>query len=376
MTYHQIQSLQDFLPYIADKEEIKRKDENKFSIFSYMISDDDTFDSSAALEARGITFDQSSGEIVARPFPKFFNLGENSYTQIDQLKNKEIVAVYDKADGSMVHPVIVDGNLQFKSKKTFDSDVAKEAQKIVENDQGLYVFCFYWLENGYTPIFEYVSPLNRIVLEYEQPELRLLAVRHNKHGNFLPDEQIDVILSLFDIETNYFSFNGNLIGLTYYAKQYGIESLRDHIVQQENMEGVVVRFEDDTLVKIKTKWYADLHRTVSFMRERDIAQMVMDETIDDVKSTIENNGFDESGVILEKIHEIENRVVQEINDISNRVEKIIEEDQELDQKSFAIKHRGSDIFSLLMAAYNGKEPKVKEYWKKHYLKSYSLEVIY
>jgi hypothetical protein len=53
-----------------------------------------------------------------------------------------------------------------------------------ENDR--YVsFSKVWMDQDYTPIFEWCSPRNKIVLAYEQDLLVLTAIRHNRTGILL-----------------------------------------------------------------------------------------------------------------------------------------------------------------------------------------------
>lgn len=54
-----------------------------------------------ARAARGITFDQETGELVALPFPKFFNLGEHERVEPERLPD-EPIRVTEKLDGTMI----------------------------------------------------------------------------------------------------------------------------------------------------------------------------------------------------------------------------------------------------------------------------------
>jgi hypothetical protein len=53
------------------------------------------------------------------------------------------------------------------------------------------------LDNGIDATFEYVSPMNRIVLRYLQEELILLRMRDNKTGEYLDlNDYLDKIGSI------------------------------------------------------------------------------------------------------------------------------------------------------------------------------------
>ncbi len=51
--------------------------------------------------ARGLIFNKKTQEIVARPFIKFFNLGENDESRIENLPKDLTYEIYDKLDGSL-----------------------------------------------------------------------------------------------------------------------------------------------------------------------------------------------------------------------------------------------------------------------------------
>jgi kynurenine formamidase len=132
----------------------------------------------------------------------------------------------------------------------------------------------------------------------------------------------------------------------------------------EGIEGWVVQFEDGDMVKLKTKWYMDRHHAMTFLRVRDIAGMVLSESLDDLKAKLVGDGID-----ISEILSIEHEVVQCLNDISVAVHSLHLANQHLPIKEVAIKFKGHEYFGLLMSRINGREPKIKEYFKKHHLKA-------
>ena len=358
-----IENYEDIREVVESKNEISVKEESGFWIVSYMFSDSNTFDSLEALECRGITFNASDGSIAARPVHKFFNVGEKQETLIENLKNFSIQEVQEKDDGSMIHPVLdktAPYGVNFKTKKSFISDVALLAKEYIYeyNPGNIINLSKDCLNVGLTPTFEFVSPKNRIVVKYEDTEFRFLHLRRNISGEYMNNNFVDFLAEDYGISRPSFCSNFQKI-----AVEDGIESLRKEISEMEDFEGVVIQFTSGEMVKMKTPWYLRFHRAISFIRERDIAEMVVDGTLDDTKSLIS-----EMGESLEPIEEIEHRVLSQISEIQNEVNSVLEESGHKSQKEFAIENKQHPYFSLIMAAYQGKTPDYIGFWKRNFLK--------
>ena len=74
---------------------------------------DDTFDTAIARECRGLKFD-ADGRIIARPFHKFFNLGEKE--RVEDIDWSAPHQLFDKLDGSMIHPAMLNGEMVFMTR--------------------------------------------------------------------------------------------------------------------------------------------------------------------------------------------------------------------------------------------------------------------
>ena len=53
---------------------------------------------------------------------------------------------------------------------------------------------------------------------------------------------------------------------------------------KEGVEGWIVQTDDGDMWKVKTKWYCDLHHSVTFTRWRDVARAVLADQSDDLKA--------------------------------------------------------------------------------------------
>ena len=342
---------------------------NGTTVCCYIVAAEGTFDSNLAREARGMVFDRT-GRIISRPLHKFFNVNERPETHVDQIDWSKVYRVMVKRDGSMIHTVENSNHdngrdyYWLKSKKSFTSDVVIQTEKWIdgsENKKNLKDFCNTIVGQNKTAIFEWTSPEARIVLPYEQPELTLLHIRCNYTGEYAKNEELEYYSKTYNIPLVAEDIEAKNILL-----EKGPSALLDHALNLQGVEGWVIQFEDGNMVKLKTKQYLELHRVMTFLRERDVALMVLREQLDDLKTTLVAEGCD-----LAQVLDIEARVVQKIDTIINSVENTYNEWKQLDRKSFAIKFGSNGenhpFFGLLMSKYTGKEPNYKDYYEKNHL---------
>lgn len=333
----------------------------KFTIISYMIQTPDLWKLPLAKECRGITFNTDTGELVSMPFEKFFNVGENEETQRHNLPTSKPI-ITDKRDGSMVTPVLLthpetgEQKVVFKTKKSFYSEVAIEANK--HAPQAIKDSCIWLLQMAATPIFEFTHPDWKIVIDYgEGPTWRLIAIRDNYDGayDFINTEWLS---NTFSIES---------------VDKYNFKDINELDPEHtEGVEGWVLYWPEENLrVKLKTKWYLDRHHANTELRERDVVKMILDETIDDMKSFLTTLGKD-----LSPIERLERAVSSCVVEIQQEVEKRYEEVKHLDRKDVAVQNKGWKYFGLLMKMYSGGEPDYKGFFAKENLQRYSLKTVY
>ncbi|MDQ7036883.1 MAG: RNA ligase [Anaerolineae bacterium] len=120
---------------------------------------------------RGLIINQQTGEIVARPFDKFF------YWLSDGRKvSGHIINITEKLDGSLGILFRHKGDYLITTKGSFFSPQARWATKFL-NDH----FDLSNLPEQWTLLFEIIYPENRIIVDYgKQEDLILLAAR-NRH---------------------------------------------------------------------------------------------------------------------------------------------------------------------------------------------------
>ncbi|MER6154376.1 RNA ligase [Streptomyces sp. NPDC001868] len=211
---------------------------------------------------RGLVAEDGTGEIVALPLPKFFNVGEHETGQpyAPSLPD-EPFEVYDKVDGSLAVVFHYAGAWRVASKGSFISVQATWAQRLLDGKDTS------GLVPGVTYLAEILYPENRIVVDYgDRRDVVLLAA---------------------------FAKDGTEIALAEAAKGWdGIGSvvtvrpalpLAELLAMTEgnrlpggvaatgtDAEGFVLRFASGVRAKAKFAEYVRLHKVLTGVTERDI----------------------------------------------------------------------------------------------------------
>ena len=206
-TFPTITNIADVLPAIQGRDEFVVAEKDGYTVINYNVMMADTFpdvildadpydrasgifeqyDYNAAVrrECRGITFDTATGDIIRRPFSKFFNVNEREETQLHNLDFSKEHWVDTKLDGSMIAVFMHGGELIYGTKMVAPDFNELVKQFVAASDIDYDSFCRDVIEQGYTPIFEFMHPQKRIVIDYGKPALTLLAVRNMVTGEFL-----------------------------------------------------------------------------------------------------------------------------------------------------------------------------------------------
>lgn len=370
--FPKIEHLDDLLPYIKNNKQIRVMPSAATGhiIVSYMIQDEDTFAGEHEhyeRECRGITF-HPDGKIASRTLHKFFNIGQRDDVQPEVLRWQDVTRIMVKRDGSMVTPVAVDkyGNFNFKTKKTFTSNEAQNANRICSGADK-YNWVKKLLLDGFTPTFEMTSPKFPIVLVYEKDELTLLHVRENITGRYLSEREIRALTPPFPIVENVMSrfiddgVSSNLVSW---------DKLKSYALTATGEEGVVIQFGQE-MIKLKTVWYCELHRSVTFTRWRDVAHSVVADQSDDLKSAFTLTGRDIAPII-----KVEQVVKAKTEAARMEVEKAVLTNAGADAKTMALKFKDHHLFGQIMATFRGKQIDWMAWYEKNHLDAdWPLEVV-
>lgn len=224
------------------------------------------------LKTRGLIVNWSTGEILARPFDKFFNYGESSVPVALSLNDD--VIVHDKMDGSLgILYRRPDGFLAIATKGSFHSEQAQWATKEIRK-----YMTTHFREDEVTWLFEIIYPENKIVVSYNFSGLVLLGARDIESGaDYFPDELLD--------------WKGRK------ATQFRYNSLREALEASPrlNAEGFVVYLpEMDIRVKIKQEDYLILHRAVSHFNIKRVYDMMTEGmSLEQMSATLPDELHDE-----------------------------------------------------------------------------------
>jgi RNA ligase len=195
------------------------------------------------MACRGLILD-ADGQIVARPFGKFFNLGD---PQIGELPS-EPFRVTEKIDGSLGILYWLGGEPHIATRGSFTSTQAAEGTRLLREGEVAE-------SPGRTLLFEIVFPENRIVVDYgERRELVALTTIDHETGR--------------DTDPVQHSFQT--------VKEWdttGIDELA--AMKRPNCEGYVVAFHSGLRVKIKHAEYVRLHRVITGTNARHVWEALM-----------------------------------------------------------------------------------------------------
>lgn len=350
--------LQD-LQHLRDDKRIRFTEEvvngETLTIVCYMVADPSLWLLPMAKECRGVVFN-SAGVCVSRPFHKFFNIGENEDTQVHLLKGKQF-EILEKRDGSMLTPVMVGGEIFWKTKKSFYSEVAVEASKNIPANVNLLAEAY--INAGMTPIFEYTSPFNKIVINYgESPDFVLLAVRDTATGEYVTHTEME-------------KFSLGVKVISKFDKS--LEQCLSEVPTLTDFEGWCLRdVATGFYCKLKTEWYLFQHRARTELRERDCFDMWLDEKLDDIKSSLSLEGFD-----LTPIEDIEQRASNLYTHVVAVLDGILEGiEDKTNFKQIAETYKTHELFGLIMSSVRGKEPDIKKLVAQRYREEFSLSCVY
>lgn len=360
-----VNHISDIQPIVAHKKEIKFfVQPNGITLACYMFMDKDTFDIPEALECRGIAFDEN-GHVVSRPLHKFFNVGEKAWLQPHLIiARDDIVAIYEKLDGSMLATAWVDGQLVWRSKQSFRSDVVKLTEEFLlqPENKTIATFAEQVAQQNMTAIFELTHPSARIIVPQDKPQLRLLHVRDNNSGSYVMldlDHPIHALIQQFDIP------------VVEKVQNISVQDLLGTLDTMYEREGYVIQFKNGDMAKVKCPWYIRLHTAISFLRERDVAKLALEQNLDDVKSALT-----ELGIPLTDVEEVETRLKNGIMAILDEIDGVYQPAKHLDRKDFALHHKDHPLFGLVMLRYIGKEIDMADWYGRNRLKQeFSLRTL-
>jgi RNA ligase len=206
--------------------------------------------------SRGLVMN-TQGEIVARPFDKFWNYGE-------VFPEGQPVEITEKVDGSLILIYPYEEGIRTSTRGSFTSDQALWAAEYIKkhlNLEGL-------IGKGITLLCEAIYPENQIVVDYKGKEdLVLLGVRDREGGGDWWYSAVKQLADSYGMST---------------PKSYDIADIDSWLERAKTLgsdyEGWVVRYDNGTRVKVKGALYLELHKWINRLTLKVVAKAMVDGT--------------------------------------------------------------------------------------------------
>ena len=317
-----ITNISDVLPAIEGRDEFVVAVKEGYTVINYNVMMADTFDCNIRRECRGIIFDTATGDIIRRPFHKFFNVNEREETQDHVVDLSQSHAILEKLDGSMIAPFVVDDQLIWGTKMGA-TEVAEPVEDFVLLNENYSQFARFIIRRGYTPIFEWCSRKQRIVLDYKEDQLILTAIRDLTTGRYMSLDLVTNTADLYFIPT-----------VRAFEPQSDMKSFIEYVRLLEDREGFVVRFDDGHMLKLKCDWYVQIHKAKEkILQDRNIVELILDDKLGDVKAHLPQEDRDRLTVFEGEFNKAVTTAFAHIMQILYYIDKA-----GIDRKSYAIKH--------------------------------------
>lgn len=192
-------------------------------------------------QCRGLIYNPTTEEVIARPFRKFFNHDEQ---YADVIMWDEHVTVFDKLDGSLGIPYPIPGTdyteWGIATRGSFTSEQAVWATNYYRENRNEFAFV-----DNKTDLFEIIYPENRIVVNYTG--MKAL-----------------VYLGSVSVDTGKFEFDNKIYEHKAEILHEGALQYAYELEDRAGKEGFVICAADGVRrVKVKQDEYVRLHRTLS-----------------------------------------------------------------------------------------------------------------
>jgi RNA ligase len=276
-----ITHINDVLPHIEGKDEFRVMGKDWYTVINYAVAFEETFKwdandpvgSAVRRECRGLIFNTETGNLISRPYSKFFNAGEKEETQLNKINLYEPHVVLEKLDGSMIRPIPTPEGFRLGTKAGI-TDVAMNAEVFIADKPHYARFINKCLLMNVTPLFEWCSNKNRVVLSYPEDNLILTAMRYNSTGLYVGYKAMEQYATSWNIPVVQ-AVNGLAV--------QNIELFVKQVREWDDGEGIVLRFDNGHMVKVKADDYVLRHKSKDAInQEKNVLQTILDDAVDDL----------------------------------------------------------------------------------------------
>lgn len=331
-----IDNIHQVLPYVKDHPSFVVSEKDGYTVINYFIMGNDTFPdiidfdgsneehykNSILRECRGIIFCSSTGKVLRRAYHKFFNLGEKEELHPDNIPWNSLQGICEKLDGSMITPIMLGENIRWTTKMGI-TEIAMDVEVFIEKNLKYKKFADSCINSGRTPIFEWCSRSNKVVIDHPEDKLILTAIRVNLSGHY----EARYILEALEKQCN-------IPIVKHIETDKDIKEYIDQLRTEENVEGIVLNFLDGHKVKVKTEWYTQIHRAKENLHhEKRVIELIQSGNIDDVLPFLLE---DDKKILSNFQSDFENGKYLVANNIKNLLAKY--QCLKIDRKTFALEY--------------------------------------
>lgn len=225
---------------------------------------------SLAKELRGAVWEESTGELLSRPFPKFYNLGEPLAPRLEGPMGSALLA--PKVDGFLVQAFLRGEKVVTASRQSLTMGLIRPLLEEfwTEAHEGFAVEVSEAL-GGATLLFELVHPQAKILQEGQRPGLRFLAARTLAEGKLLvclspeagealgedPRDLGRLVAPPRGVEAVLWDLPERVFGREGVTWEEALRAVRSWELRErgwESLEGAVALTGEGEMVKLKTPW--------------------------------------------------------------------------------------------------------------------------
>jgi hypothetical protein len=194
------------------------------------------------------------GTPISLSFKKFFNMGEKPdlFPAPSSLKYARLM---EKLDGSTLIFSKYKGHLVVRTRGTVDARVQPNGNEVdfLLNKYPKFKSFLDVAHNTESFIFEWITPTNRIVLDYgDEPDMVLIGVVYHDNYDMMSQAALDSLSESMNLRRpKIYSYDS-------------IEDMKKSVTEMRDQEGVCLYYNgDQDILKIKSAHYLFLHRAKS-----------------------------------------------------------------------------------------------------------------
>lgn len=286
---------------------------------------------------RGNIYEKKTGRLIARAMPKFLNIGQYSEEKQKEFLTKPFT-VTEKMDGCLGILYMYNGEIRCNSRGGFDNYVTDKMKEL------LHKYCMLKYILRYNTLnVEVISKETHIICNYDHEDLHLITAYSNNPeiGELKPDS-----LSLM----------GQVIRMPV-VKSYNMtwdDLLRFKNTAGYDKEGFVVRFEDNSRVKVKSDEYLRIAALACKLNKHHIWRLMkndLEQNTQTLKPYMENVPDELSNTARKWYKEIQDGIDYHKQQAYIEYNKV----KDLDKKTIGKTLKDNIYLHAIFAIINGKE---------------------